>query len=150
MCFESKNAPRKFWLWKTSQAILQTHCVIDVSLLREVGTLANDLPNRIIDVHYRLHDLQPKTRQDHLQETKRRFVNDPKSRSTEWPSSGMAHFKNSNDDKPNANCHTTLPEPHLSRSGTQHGCYLYPAVCHASPRGDGFHSIRDRIETIPP
>lgn len=55
MCFESKNSPRNFRLWKPSQAILQAHCVIDVTLFREVGALANDLPNRIIDIHHRVH-----------------------------------------------------------------------------------------------
>jgi hypothetical protein len=55
MCFESKNSPRNFRLWKPSQAILQAHCVIDVILLREVGALANDLPNRIIDIHHGMH-----------------------------------------------------------------------------------------------
>jgi hypothetical protein len=55
MCFESKNPFRNFRLWKPSQAILQAHCVIDVILLREVGALANDLPNRIIDIHHGMH-----------------------------------------------------------------------------------------------
>jgi hypothetical protein len=55
MCFESKNPFRNFRLWKPSQAILQAHCVIDVTLLREVGALANDLPNRIIDIHHGVH-----------------------------------------------------------------------------------------------
>ena len=52
--------------------------------------------------------------------------------------------------KLNANCRATPPVPHLSRSGNRHGCYPYLAACHASPRGDSFHSIRDRIETIRP
>jgi hypothetical protein len=43
----------------------------------------------------------------------------------------------------------TLPEPHLSRSGSRHGCYQYLAACHASLRGDSFHSNPDGIETIP-
>ena len=71
MCFESKNSPWKFRLWKPSQAILQAHCVIDVILLPEVGALANDLPNRIIDVHHGLHGQQPKPRPRYQQETKK-------------------------------------------------------------------------------
>ena len=55
MCLESKNPFRNFRLWKPSQAILQAHCVIDVILLREVGALADDLPNRIIDIHHGMH-----------------------------------------------------------------------------------------------
>jgi hypothetical protein len=55
MCFESKNPFWNFRLWKPSQAILQAHCVIDVIPLREVGALANDLPNRIIDIHHGVH-----------------------------------------------------------------------------------------------
>lgn len=62
-------------------------------------------------------------------------MNEPKSRSTVWPSSGMAHFKNTDNDKLNANCHTTLPEPHLSRSGNKHGYYQYPAACHSKNCG---------------
>jgi 3'-phosphoadenosine 5'-phosphosulfate sulfotransferase (PAPS reductase)/FAD synthetase len=71
MCFESKNPFRNFRLWEPSQAILQAHCVIDVILLREVGALAHDLPNRIIDVHHGLHVSQPKARSGCQQETKR-------------------------------------------------------------------------------